>query len=57
MGNLSAAGIPFFHEVRVKAMRKMEELNEDLFVVFAPGMGTPRTLDITMQFSVVLILP
>ena len=56
-GNLSAAGTPFSHQVTVRAQRKMEELNEDLFLAFAPGMGTPRTLDITFQFSVLLILP
>jgi len=43
--------------VNVRSQRKMEELNEDLFVVFTPAMGTPRTLDVTTQFSTLLILP
>jgi len=56
-GGSSAGGCQFYIDLVVRAQRKMEELMEDLFIVTTPGMGTPRTLDVTMQLSTLLILP
>ena len=39
-GNVSAPGSLFYDVGQVRAMRKMEELNETIFMVFSPAMGT-----------------
>jgi len=52
-----AAGHQFHDRLEIRAQRRLEEIQDDLFAVFSPAMTGAGQLDITLQTSVLLVLP
>jgi len=56
-GGNSAGGIPMYVDLQIRAKRKLDEIGQTLWFSYCPGMGTPRTVDMSLQLSTLLLLP